>query len=126
MLTTTRLPGTDLVEIHYDGELTDEARRGLHQLLDEVVEEQGRVRLLAAYENVDRAQPSALWEDLRMQRLTPVITKMAVLTDRRWFAAVTRLVDAVGVLDCRTFAPDEHEQALAWLQGQEPERGPVR
>lgn len=126
MLTTTRLPGTDLVEIDYDGELTAEEMRELHTLLDEVVDEQGRIRLLAVYGDRGHVEPGALWEDLRMQRLTPRITKMAVLTDRRWFAAVARLVDAVGILDCRTFDPDEHEQALEWLQREEAEDRPVR
>lgn len=118
MLTCRQIDDTPLIEIAYDGHLGTDEMKDLRALLDAVVAEHGEARLLMEYGGVGRMEPAALWEDLKMERFVIArrLTRMAVLTDKKWLDTVLGLADRIGVIEARTFGPGAREEALTWLR----------
>jgi hypothetical protein len=101
--------------------LTEDEVLRMQGELSAAMERHGSVRLLARLEGLEGVEPSAVWQDLKM---TPEyvrnIERMAVVGEARWQEWSTKLAGAF--TEARHFAPDELDQAWAWLRQDDSER----
>lgn len=104
MLTTTRIPGTALVEIDFAGPLDTASMAECHRILAEVIDEYGHARLLVRYDPLDlrHSEPAAFVEDLRNVVLIPKIERCAMVADQTWLRTLSDLSGKVLPIELRS------------------------
>lgn len=118
MLTTDTITGTNIVIAVYSGSLDTEEMEALRATVQQVIEREGSVRLLAEFGEVElgRVEPKAWVEDLKMVGILGDIEKMAVIADPSWLQKWSELAGGLISGELKTFDIAERDEAASWLR----------
>jgi hypothetical protein len=106
-----------LISVRISGKLTQPELAALQREVGDIIEQQGRVRLLVAVENFSGWQREGDWGDLSFQMdHDHDIERMAIVGDRKW-KDLALIFTAKGVrkFPIEYFVPSENAKAQAWL-----------
>lgn len=74
------------------------------------------VRLVIRVDGLDRVEPAAVWQDLRMlQDYIRSVERVAVIGDERWHELASKAGEVVA--ETETFPPTEADRAWTWARG---------
>lgn len=119
MLKITQVnPETKTIEILVDGRVTREAILDIYKEVEEKGKSWGHVNFLEEFLGFDGIEPKAIWEDLRLFiKNSDLFEKAALVTDTKWIAALTKLIDPLTEIDIKVFPLDKISEARLWLAG---------
>lgn len=117
MMETTAQPGTNIVTVDVHGGLTAQDMQQMRQVLDEVIRDHGRVRMVAVRGKIDFTDisPKAIWLDLKSAGYIKKLERLAVVTDVDWEAKVSEWTTELVHVPMRSFGLDQRAAALAWI-----------
>ena len=115
MLIATRLPDSDVVRLDYDDGLDEAAMHAARMTIEAVVDERGRVRLLAVVGTLGRITVGGLREDLKQFGEVRHIDRIALVTDTTWMRLAAKAEARVLGFELRAFSRRAEGEALAWL-----------
>jgi hypothetical protein len=77
----------------------------------------GKVKVLEVIRDFEGMDFDALWEDLRLGLpMAGHVSHVAIVTDRKWIAALTRLSGIFIAGETRTYPMERLAEARAWLE----------
>jgi hypothetical protein len=117
MLETTVQPGTNIVTIDAHGGISATDMQQMREVLDEVIRDHGKVRMVAIRGDIDFSDvsPKALWLDLKSAGYIKKLERLAVVTDLAWEAKVSEWTTDLFHVPMRAFPAHERASALAWI-----------
>jgi hypothetical protein len=78
----------------------------------------GKVRVLEVIHDFEGIDLDAMLEDLRVGLpMADRVSHIAIVTDRKWITALTRLAGVFMSAETRTYTVDRIAEARAWLRG---------
>jgi hypothetical protein len=78
----------------------------------------GKVKVLEVIHDFDGIDFDAMLEDLRVGLpMADRVSHIAIVTDRKWITALTRLAGVLMSAETRTYTLDQIAEARAWLDG---------
>lgn len=104
------------LEILIDGQITLESMTRLKKTIEYKAKEWGQLNILERYVTMDRIDPRAIWEDLRLYAQNrKSINKVAIVSDKNWVKNVGRLISPFVRVDVQTFSNADIQTARRWL-----------
>jgi hypothetical protein len=98
------------------GKLHDEDYKRFVPLIDEAAAKQGKVRLLALFEDFHGWDLRALWDDIKFATThCTTIERIALVGDRKWEQWMARVCKPFTLARIRYFDVSEIDAARAWL-----------
>lgn len=118
MLDSQILDGSNIVTATYSGSLGADETANLRRQVETVIASEGSARLLLEVGDLDagRVEPKAVWEDLKSARLLDDITRMALVGDDTLMSGLAQAMGTLSSTETKTFAADDRDQAVVWLQ----------
>ena len=118
MLTTDTVAGTNIIIAAYSGSIDTEEMAHLRSTIQQVIDHDGSVRLLAEFGEVEpgRIEPKAWVEDLKMTGILGDVEKMAVVADASWLQKWTELAGGPISGAVEAFDAAQRDEALRWLR----------
>jgi hypothetical protein len=78
----------------------------------------GKIKVLEIIHDFDGIDFDAMLEDLRVGLpMADRVSHIAIVTDRKWITALTRLAGVLMSAETRTYTLDQIAEARAWLDG---------
>lgn len=120
MLKSSIIEGTNIVTVTYRGSLGADEMDALRSDLTKVAD-QGPVRLLVQYEDVDlgKIEPEALWKDLKTAGMLNQFERCAVVADEGWIKKIGSITSRLVPFEVKVFAVADRDDAVAWLGREE-------
>lgn len=116
MITCIDKPETRTVELVIEGAVTKSEYLSTAEHLHERAHDWGALNILEDIRDLEGAEAGAFWENVRFGfRQFQDADKVALVTDREWLRAATRVTDPVIHLDVQTFPREEIDTARAWV-----------
>lgn len=117
MLTASTIENSNVVTADYSGGLDVDDEKNLRSVLQEAVDKNGKIRLLATIGDIDlgRVEPKAAWMDLRAAGFLDDVEKLAVVSDASWLTHVTEWVGDLTSMTVQTFPSGQRDNAVAWI-----------
>jgi len=117
MMETTVRTGTNIVTVDVHGGITADDMLKMRQVMDEVIREHGKVRMVAIRGDIDFGDitPKAIWLDLKSAGYIKKLERLAVVTDVDWEAKVSEWTTELVHVPMRRFRLDDRTAALAWI-----------
>ena len=107
-----------LAVIRTDGEVTQEDYDKVVPRLEQLIRENGKIRVLLDVPQFEGATPSALWRDLKFDaKHLSDVERMAVVEDEGWEDAAAQLAEPLTSAQVKTFSAQEADQARNWVRG---------
>ncbi|HKI35109.1 MAG TPA: STAS/SEC14 domain-containing protein [Gemmataceae bacterium] len=98
------------------GKLHDEDYKTFVPLIDAVAAKQGKVRLLAVFQDFHGWDLHALWDDIKFATThCTKIERIALVGDQKWEAWMAKVCKPFTLAKLRYFDASEIEAARAWL-----------
>jgi hypothetical protein len=118
MLDSSKIEGTDIVTVTYEGSAGADEMVGVREKLNAVVAERGSAKLLVEVQDVDlgRIEPKALWEELKTAHLVDDIDRLAIVADSGAIEKLAGVADNLSSIEVRSFDSDQRDDAVIWLQ----------
>ncbi len=105
-----------ILEISVSGRLTREQIDAIWAKMKADMPAAGKVKVLEVIRDFDGMDFDAMWEDLRIGLpMADHVSQVAIVTDRKWIAALTRLAGVFMSAETRTYTLDQLAEARAWL-----------
>ena len=106
-----------ILEISVTGRLTKEEIDAVWARMKADMPAGGKVKVLEVIRDFEGMDIDAMWEDLRIGLpMADRVSHIAIVTDRKWIAALTGLAGAFMSAETRTYEPDQLAEARAWLK----------
>jgi hypothetical protein len=100
------------------GKLHDEDYKKFVPLIDDAAAKQGKVRLLAVFDNFQGWDLRALWDDIKFATThCTKIERIALVGDKKWQEWMAKVCKPFTMAKLRYFDASEVEAAKAWLVG---------
>ena len=116
MFETIAVQGDHIIGIRASGTLTDADYKTFLPVLAEVIEQEGPVSLYIDMEDFQGWEAKAAWDDLKFGLAHDVdFRRIAVVGGPRWLKWMLQLAAVFFSAEMRYFAPDERDEAIAWL-----------
>lgn len=116
MLTYHEVPETNVIEITVDGKITRAEFDDVISRFEGAIERHGKVRVLEHIVSFGGAPISAWWEDFRFAlRHWSDVERAAVVADKKWIEAWTKIVRPFLRCEVRYFGSAEIERAREWV-----------
>ena len=117
VLRQRRIPETNILEFELDGDFRREEFEDAARAVDEIIEQEGSVRLIEIFRDIGRIEPAAAWAEMKwapghLSKLSHV----AIVADRRWIEWMVGPIAALTPMQVRTFHLDEIEEARQWVR----------
>ena len=117
MLTTLPRRHPRVLGFRLDGTLTEEALERATEVMEERIEEHGRIRVLVHLLDLGGIEPGALVEDLAFGiRHLRDFERYAAVGNQPWLRPWVRTVGLLVPGETRTFRNDDLEEAWGWLE----------
>jgi hypothetical protein len=98
------------------GKLHDEDYKRFVPLIDAAVANEGKVRLLAEFEDFHGWDLHALWDDIKFSTThCTKIERIALVGDRKWEEWMARVCKPFTLAKIRYFDVSQRDAAWAWL-----------
>lgn len=108
--------GTGIIEIEIDGPTELASYKALIRDLEAEIAAQGKLVILQIVRDLGWISPAVWIEDLSWSlRHMKAFSKVALVTDKLWLAAVARSATLFMPMKLRTFALSEQDEARRWL-----------
>jgi hypothetical protein len=99
------------------GKLHDEDYKKFVPLVDAAIDEQGKVRMLALFEDFHGWDMHALWDDVKFATTHfTKIERIAMVGEKKWEAWMSRVCKPFTMAKIRYFDVGEVEAARAWIK----------
>jgi hypothetical protein len=99
------------------GKLHDEDYKKFVPVVEAAVAKQGKVRLLAQFEDFHGWDLHALWDDIKFAtKHCADIERIALVGDRKWEEWMAKVCKPFTLAKIRYFDAAQADQARAWLQ----------
>jgi hypothetical protein len=109
-------PNSSVVELAVEGHITDAELKASIDRMRLDLEQNGKTRVLEIIARFTGMEPAALWTQLTQAwPLAQKIERAAVVADQPWIRAMTSLGPLFTHAQVKAFAPDEIDQARAWI-----------
>jgi hypothetical protein len=87
--------------------------------LEEIIAQHGHARVLVRYDNLDKVDPGAVLQDLKMLgTYIRDLERVAIIGDGQWHERIARWSDLIA--EARVFRPNELSLAWEWTQEKTP------
>ena len=107
-----------LAVIRTDGEVSEEDYERVVPRLEQLIRENGKIRLLLDVTQFEDATPAALWEDLKFDtKHLNDFERIAVVGNEGWEDAAAELASPLTSADVKTFGPEQEDKARTWVRG---------
>lgn len=117
MLAFTSIPGSNIVEITVDG---DVSRADFDAVISEInskIDDYGSVDIIEVIRSIGSVPPSVFRDDLVWAfRYWKKIGRAAVVSDKDWIENLVKMIRPFVKAEVRPFDLDELEEARAWLR----------
>jgi hypothetical protein len=114
-----QLPGTParVLGFKMSGKLHDEDYKKFVPLVDAAIAQEGKVRLLAQFEDFHGWDLHALWDDIKFSTIhCTKIERIALVGDRKWEEWMAKVCKPFTLAKVRYFDASQRDAALAWLE----------
>ena len=109
-------PAGNLVKLRVSGQLTKQDYDRLVPVLETHINKYGKLKLYCEVENLQMPTLPAIWQDLKFDfKHYNDFTRVAMVGEPEWMAALTKLAAPVIPADIRVFERDEKDAAMLWL-----------
>lgn len=117
MLNVSTIENSNVVTADYSGSLGVDDEKHLRSVLEDAVDKNGKIRLLATIGDIDlgRVEPKAAWMDLKAAGFLDNVEKLAVVTDASWLEHVTKWVGDLTSMTVQTYPSGQRDNAVAWI-----------
>lgn len=116
MIRYTTQPGSPIVEVTVEGEITNQDLKRVFQRFHDDFETGGKTRVLEVIRNFTGMEPQALWTDLRLGvPMAQKVSRVAVVADQAWIRAACHLGRFFTKAELKVFEPTELAEAKAWV-----------
>lgn len=106
-----------IVGLRCTGKLHDEDYKTIEPKLEEVIKEQGRIRILAQLDDFHGWDLHAAWDDLKFGvRHLDHFEKVAMVGDKKWEEWMARVTDWFIDARVRYFDVSEIDRAWYWIE----------
>jgi hypothetical protein len=118
MLNSSKIEGTDIVTVTYEGSAGADEMVDVREKLSAVVAERGSAKLLLELQHIDlgRIEPKALWEEVKTAHLVDDIDRLAIVADSGAIEKMANAADHLGSIEVRAFDSGQRDDAVIWLQ----------
>ena len=108
----------NIVGLKINDKLTGEDyEKSLLPLLDEVIAQQGKIKLYVDMTGYNGIDISAFWHDFNFSiRNWSNFDRIAIVGMRDWMEALTKLMSAVVPVELKMFDVDEGDDAWKWIK----------
>ena len=112
-------PDENLMALYIGGTVTKTDYEAIVPDLNRKVAKYGKLNVYLEYQGIEDITLQALWEELKqdVQHFTDFNRAAVVSTDNTLVKAGAALGSAVTPADIRHFSPDQQQQALQWVRG---------
>jgi hypothetical protein len=114
-LTFSPVTGTNLLTVAFDGDLHSAEVTRLRAAVEDVVAEQGSVRILLEYAASGRISTSGMLQQLRTSSLAGSVDRAAIVTDVGWVRGAAATARVFVSFPVKVFTTEEHGTALEWV-----------
>jgi hypothetical protein len=114
-----QLPETfgKVLAFRMSGKLHDEDYKKFVPLVDAAIAEQGKVRMLALFEDFHGWDIHALWDDIKFATThCTKIERIAMVGEKKWEAWMARVCKPFTMAKIRYFDIGQIEEARAWIK----------
>ena len=109
-------PGGKVVEIDLSGKLSKSDYERFTPRMEQLIHENGKLRLLVTMHEFDGWTAGAFWEDLKFDvKHYRDIEKIAFVGDERWEKGMSTFCKPFTGAQIRFFWPTQMEEARAWV-----------
>jgi hypothetical protein len=106
----------DLLGYAITDRLTREEVEEMQGEIRRAMDRHGTIRMLLYMEGLERVEPSAVWQDLKMTpEYAQNIERMAVVGDRHWHSWMTSVGDVA--VEAEYFESGQLDRAWQWVRG---------
>jgi hypothetical protein len=109
-------PSEKVLAFKLSGKLHDEDYKRFVPLIDAAAAKEGKVRLLAQFEDFHGWDLHALWDDIKFATThCTTIERIAMVGDKKWMEWMAKVCKPFTMAKIRYFDAAEAEAARAWL-----------
>lgn len=110
----------NIVHVRMSGRLSTKDYERYLSELERLIAKRGKIRLLAEIDDYQGLDMGAWWEDTKFGiHHARDVERVAVVGGPKWWEAVGKFVDALGIMDNRSFEPGQEEEARRWVESTE-------
>ena len=109
-------PKEKVAMVILSGKLTQEDYEFFGPVLEEMIEQQGKIRLMVQMEDFEGWTAGALWKDIKfdLKHLTDV-ERLAIIGDARWEKGMANFCKPFTTAEVRFYSPLKAGAAQEWL-----------
>jgi hypothetical protein len=105
------------IGFHVENKLRKEDVQRYRRITEGTIAQFGQIRLLFAFENLSKAGPQAVWEDLSFSvDYRNEVEKVALVGERPLEAWAERVFEPLSQPEIRYFPSDAYDEAWEWLK----------
>jgi len=109
--------GGTIVEVDVSGKLRKEDYEQFVPMLEKLIEQFGKIRILFVMQDFHGWKAGALWEDVKFDwKHYSDIERLAVVGDKAWEKAMTVFCRPFTKARIRFFTPDQIDDGRKWLE----------
>ncbi|ADJ27387.1 STAS/SEC14 domain-containing protein [Nitrosococcus watsonii] len=125
MIKVEPIPGTNIVEMSFEGSATAEEFDQALRTFNAAIREHGSIKVLERIGDLDTPPIpwSKFWDDIKFgfEHLSDM-THVAVVADQSWISAWVKVLNPLFKAEIKLFKLEELEQAREWLRNRPTER----
>lgn len=115
MLESHQIPDTNILEFTLDGAFTRADYDKLTALADDMIAQQGTIKMIEIFRGLGKMEASAIWADIKWApRHLKYLTHIAVVADQKWIEWMVGPFKMFVSAEVRCFHLDELEEARRW------------
>ena len=105
------------IEVQVEGKLTQAAYQQFVPAVEEIIQREGKVRMLFVMHNFHGWTAGALWDDIKFDiKHFSDIERLALVGETRWEKGMSLFCKPFTKAEVRYFDSKDIDQARAWLQ----------
>jgi len=108
----------NLLHVHVTGKLNKEAYEELVPAVDQLVKDEGKLRILLELRDFHGWTAGALWEDLKFDlKHWKDIERLAIVGDSKWEEGMAVFCKPFTVAKIQFFLATQLDEARVWIEG---------
>ena len=116
MIRISTEPGSPVVEITVEGNLTNKDLEGAINALHAGFDQNGKTRVIEIIQHFTGMELAALWTDIRLGvPLAQKIDRVAVVADQKWIRHLAELGHLFTRAELKVFALEDLPEARSWI-----------
>lgn len=124
MMTIEQYDTRNIAELTIDGPIDKESMNTVIEMLDGMIHEFGKIRLIEVVRGIGKVEPGALWADLKWEpRHLNSFSHVAIVADERWVEWMIKPLDMLIPAKLKLFHLDELDEARAWIESCDSDHG---